>query len=194
MAETQDPQTTPESNPSATPSSNQNLILGIVMGAVVLLLLLVINQQFNKDDTHNDDQKLLALKKQLDDQKVTNNSMRFATGTNNAQSATALADAIKRDTQTLAELVNASVTNSAELGTANQALLDSQAANRNLQAQLSQYQNTASRVPTLEAQIADLQKSLAGAVDKLTADSIRDELSRVKIERDKLLAEIAQLK
>jgi len=33
-----------------TPASNQNLIVGIVMGAVVLLLLLlVITQHFNKD-------------------------------------------------------------------------------------------------------------------------------------------------
>ncbi|YCM45760.1 OmpA family protein [Verrucomicrobiaceae bacterium 227] len=195
MAENQDPQTTPESNPSATPSSNQNLILGIVMGAVVLLLLLlVINQQFNKDDSGKEDQDLIAAKKQLEKIEATNESMRFAAGANNGQSATVLAEAIKRDTQTLAGLVNASAANAAELRAANQALLDSQSSNRNLQGQLAQYQNAASRVPGLESQIADLQKRLAGAVDKLTADSIRDELSRVKLERDKLLAEIAQLK
>jgi len=203
MAEHQDPKTTPEptpeptpdSNPSATPSSNQNLILGIVMGAVVLLLLLlVINQQFNKDDESKDDKELLALKKQLQDKKIANDSMRFATGTNNSQDATVLAEAIKRDTQTLAGLVSASAASSAELRAANQALLDSQAANRNLQSQLAQSQNAASRVNGLDAQVADLQKQLAGAVSKVTADSLRDELSRLKMERDKLLTEIARLK
>ena len=195
MAENQSPQTAPDSTPTATPASNQNLILGIVMGAVVLLLLLlVINQQFNKDDNSKDDKDLLAQKKQLEEIKATNDSMRFATGSNNSQNATVLAETIKRDTQTLAGLVNASAASAAELRTANQALLDSQANYHNLQSQIAQHQNAASRVPSLEAQIADLQKRLAGAVDKRTADSMRDELSRVKMERDKLLTEISQLK
>ncbi len=195
MAENQDSQTPQEPTPSATPTSNQNLILGIVMGAVVLLLLLlVINQQFNKDDIGKDDKELLALQKQLEDKKNANDSMRFATGTNNSQSAAVLSEAIQRDTRTLAGLINSSAASAAELRAANQALLDSQANNRNLQAQLAQYQGAASRVPSLETQIADLQKRLAGAVDKLTADSIRDELAQVKMERDKLLADITQLK
>lgn len=186
---------TPEASPAATPNSNQNLIMGIVLGAVVLLLLLlVINQQFNPSDENSEDKELIALKQELENKKKAAAELRYASGSTNVKNAEVLLDSINRDTQALAGLAAANSTNAAELRAANQALISSQETNRALQANLIQYQNDAARVPALNAQISDLQNRLAGVVDKSTADSMRDELARVKAEKEQLSIDLAQLR
>lgn len=184
-----------QSEQGVTPSSNQNLILGIVMGAVVLLLLLlVINQQINKSGKPSKEDDLTAMKRELEEKKAANERMSYASGIDNGHSAELLANAIERDTRALAQLVADTAAEGAKLRASDSALLAAERQNRDLQNQLAQYRSAATRVTSLEAQVADLQNRLAGAVDKLTADAMRDELTRVKVERDRLLTELSQLR
>lgn len=201
MSDQQEPQNTPNPSPpasaeptqAATPNSNQNLIIGIVLGAVaLLLLLLVINQQFSKGGDSGDDKDLEALQKELDEKKRAAAELRYASGAQNVKNAEVLLDSINRDTKALAGLAAANSTNAAELRAANQALISSQETNRALQTKLAQYQTDAARVPGLTAQITELQNRLATVVDKQTADAMRDELARVKAEKEKLIIDLAQ--
>jgi outer membrane protein OmpA-like peptidoglycan-associated protein len=66
--------------------------------------------------------------------------------------------------------------------------------NTDLENQLRQDQAAASRVAGLEAELARARQSLAGAVDKGSADSLRDQLALAKNERDRLQNELAQLR
>ena len=62
-----------------TPASNQNLIVGIVMGAVVLLLLLLlITQHFNKNGKTNENPDIAELKKELNERKARKEALRYA--------------------------------------------------------------------------------------------------------------------
>ena len=106
----------PKTEVAATPSSNQNLILGIVMGAVVLLLLLlVITQQFNKSGGSNEDPDVTELRKQLDEQKQKSEQLRISGIPGVTGDPQALVSQIKNDTEALARLVNLSASDAAAL-------------------------------------------------------------------------------
>ena len=114
--ENEDPQA---QSSTVTPASNQNLIIGIVMGAVVLLLLLlVISQQLNKDLEPAENKEIAALKKDLEDRKSRNEALRYASVPGVGQSPDALVTQIKSGTEALARLVNASASDAAMLQTA----------------------------------------------------------------------------
>ena len=139
---------------TVTPASNQNLIIGIVMGAVVLLLLLlVISQQMNKDPEPAGNKEIAALKKELDDRKSRNEALRYASIPGVGQGPEALANQIKSDTEALARLVNASASDAAMLQTAqeNARLLGNRVTD--LEGQLRQAQADAARARSLEGEV-----------------------------------------
>ncbi|MDA7888474.1 OmpA family protein [Akkermansiaceae bacterium] len=188
MEDQQDP--TPATSPAteATPASNQNLILGIVMGAVVLLLLLlVITQQFGDQGDKTKDPKIVEMQKELAEMKAENTFM--ATTLPNNQTANLLVEEIKRDVATLGAIVEKGQNNLV-------ALKDSQATVQSLSRQLAELQrqndlnnDAAARVAGLEAQL----KSLEGAVDQETMNALRDQLIASKAKQDQLTKALSDL-
>ena len=60
----------PETEVAPPSSSNQNIVMGIVMGAAVLLLLvLIITKKFNINGNNMTDPAVAELRKELDAQK-----------------------------------------------------------------------------------------------------------------------------
>ena len=95
---------------SATPVSNQNLIIGIVMGAVVLLLLLlVISQQFG-DIGDSGNSELADMRRKLKEEKKEMERRRIAGLSGFNASPEGLVTQIKTDVENLARLVNTSKT------------------------------------------------------------------------------------
>lgn len=192
MAEEKEDQQTQS---SVTPASNQNLIIGIVMGAVVLLLLLlVISQQFNKNEDPKENKELTQIKKEIEERKARSEALRYSGIAGVTQNPDALISQIKSDTEALGRLVNASASDAAMLRTAQDSASAMSRRNTDLENQLRQYQAAASRVAGLEAELASARQSLAGAVDKGTADSLRDQLALAKNERDRLQNDLTQLR
>lgn len=188
------PQTTPSATPSATPSSNQNLILGIVMGAVVLLLLLlVINQQFDQEADSPQGTESDEITRELADERTRVAQLRSMNATS-GQSAKALIDEITRDAEALRNLVDDSQLSLVRAQNAERNLDIANRRNGELRSQLTQYQGAAARVPDLEARIKSLQDRINGSVDETTADSLRNEINRLKAERNQLANDLADLR
>ncbi|MCX8239054.1 MAG: OmpA family protein [Akkermansiaceae bacterium] len=180
---------------TVTPASNQNLIIGIVMGAgVLLLLLLVISQQLNKDPEPAENKEIAALKKDLEDRKSRNEALRYASVPGVGQSPDALVTQIKSDTEALARLVNASASDAAMLQTAqeNARLLSNRVTA--LENQLRQTQADATRAHSLESELNAARQAANGMVSKSQVDSLRDQLALAKNDRDGFQTEINQLR
>lgn len=180
---------------TVTPASNQNLIIGIVMGAVVLLLLLlVISQQMDKDSDPPENKEIAALKKELEDRKDRNEALRYASIPGVGQSPDALVNQIKSDTEALARLVNASASDAAMLQTAQENARHLGNRVTDLENQLRQAQGDSARVRSLEAELAAARQAANGMVSKTQADSLRDQLALVTNERDRLQTEVNTLR
>ena len=190
--ENEDPQA---QSSTVTPASNQNLIIGIVMGAVVLLLLLlVISQQLNKDLEPAENKEIAALKKDLEDRKSRNEALRYASVPGVGQSPDALVTQIKSGTEALARLVNASASDAAMLQTAqeNARLLSNRVTD--LENQLRQTQADATHARSLESELNAARQAANGMVSKSQVDSLRDQLALAKNDRDGFQTEITQLR
>ena len=190
--ENEDPQA---QSSTVTPASNQNLIIGIVMGAVVLLLLLlVISQQLNKDLEPAENKEIAALKKDLEDRKSRNEALRYASVPGVGQSPDALVTQIKSGTEALARLVNASASDAAMLQTAqeNARLLSNRVTD--LENQLRQTQADATHARSLESELNAARQAANGMVSKSQVDSLRDQLALAKNDRDGFQTEINQLR
>ena len=188
--ENEDPQA---QSSTVTPASNQNLIIGIVMGAVVLLLL-VISQQLNKDLEPAENKEIAALKKDLEDRKSRNEALRYASVPGVGQSPDALVTQIKSGTEALARLVNASASDAAMLQTAqeNARLLSNRVTD--LENQVRQTQADATRARSLESELNAARQAANGMVSKSQVDSLRDQLALAKNDRDGFQTEINQLR
>ncbi|MFT6182306.1 MAG: mannitol-specific phosphotransferase system IIBC component, partial [Akkermansiaceae bacterium] len=159
---------------NVTPASNQNLIIGIVMGAVVLLLLLlVISRQMHKNEESKESKELTQIKQEINERKARSEALHYADIAGVTQNPDALISQIKSDTEALGRLVNASASDAAMLRTAQDRASAMSRRNTDLENQLRQDQAAASRVAGLEAELARARQSLAGAVDKGSADSLR---------------------
>jgi len=190
--ENEDPQA---QSSTVTPASNQNLIIGIVMGAVVLLLLLlVISQQLNKNLEPVENKEIAALKKDLEDRKSRNEALRYASVPGVGQSPDALVTQIKSGTEALARLVNASASDAAMLQTAqeNARLLSNRVTD--LENQLRQTQADATHARSLESELNAARQAANGMVSKSQVDSLRDQLALAKNDRDGFQTEITQLR
>ena len=184
-----------KSEPTVTPSSNQNLIIGIVMGAVVLLLLLlVITQQFNKGGNSGENSQVSELRKQIKEQQVRNESLRLSGMPGVTQNPEILVTQIKSDTEALARLVNANASEAASLQAARDraAILDRRVID--LEDQVRTYSAAASRVSQLEADLNAARQASAGMVNRTELDRLRGELDLAKAERDRLKTELTQLR
>jgi len=201
MAENQD-NTQPVAPPSnVTPASNQNLIIGLVMGAVVfLLLLLVINHQggFGKSE----DAELKALKADLAEaQRTKNAAQEAALGLPGGQDANLLVGNIKRDADALVQYIAATQGALSRLRGSEATQQDLYAKIGNLQSQLSQAQGAQNQVAGLQAQlqaaqdrIQTLTNQLTGSVDQSIAASMREQIAGIKQEREDLRTQLAELK
>lgn len=180
---------------SVTPSSNQNLIIGIVMGAVVLLLLLlVISQQFDKSGGGKESSEFAELRKQIKEQKALNESLRLTSLPGGAQDPELLVTQIKKDTEALGRLVNATKSEAASLQAARDraATLDRRVID--LEDQVRQYSAAANRATQLQADLDAARQASAGMVSRTEIDRLRGELDLAKAERDRLQSELNQLR
>ncbi len=177
---------------NVTPASNQNLIMGIVMGAVVLLLLLlVISQHFNKTGVSDE---VSQLEDDIKDRKARKEALRYSGISGVSQNPDALINQIKSDTDALGRLLNASASDSAMLRTAQDNATSMSIRITDLQTRLGQTQGAAARVAGLEAELANVRQALVGTVDKATADSLREQLALARLERDRLQSELRELR
>jgi DNA repair exonuclease SbcCD ATPase subunit len=140
----------------APPATNQNLIIGIIMGAAVLLLLLfVINQQFGSPEDPSGD--LAELQTELAEAKIANANARANRGMDIGQSADALGGKIKQDLDSLLQLLAAQQANLDRLANSDAVVRNLTLQNADLQTRLAQANAAAQRIPSLEQQIATLQ-------------------------------------
>lgn len=178
----------------ATPSSNQNLILGIVMGAVVLLLLLlVITQQFNKSGGDQEDSEVAELRKNLEEQKQKSEQLRIAGIPGVTGDPQALVAQIKNDTEALARLVNSSASDAAALRAARADASALAAANADLRNERDQYQVDAARAADLQRQLEQARSASAGKVSQSEYDRLRAELDTAKAESGLLRTQMAEM-
>jgi hypothetical protein len=107
-------QSSQNSNSAVTPASNQNLIIGLVMGAAILLLLfLVFNNQNSNNQGGSESQRMVELQERLDDlkdaertQQLVGNQQNFGSGTNNyGVDPLKLAEEISIEANTLAGMI-----------------------------------------------------------------------------------------
>ncbi len=175
---------------AVTPASNQNLILGIVMGAVVLLLLLlVISQQFGKNDSTSEDQELIEQKRRLDELKERNDRLSAAGGLSMGVAPNELANKIKADTDQLLSLVAAGQANLDRLRDLDQTVGSLNRTNQAMQAEIDRARGAAARIAQLEAEL----KRKEGSISRIEADSLRNQITRLQADRDALNAQIQQM-
>ncbi|MFT6862898.1 MAG: outer membrane protein OmpA-like peptidoglycan-associated protein [Akkermansiaceae bacterium] len=177
------------------PTSTQNLIIGIIMGAVVLLLLLlVINQQFNKNGRSSDNPEVVELRKQIKEQQTRQESLRLTGLPGVTQNPEALVSQIKSDTEALARLVNANASEAASLQSTREraATLDRRVID--LEEQVRQYSAAARRVSQLEADLKAARQESAATVNRTELDRLQSEFDLAKAQSDGLQAELTQLR
>lgn len=182
----------PKIGVGATPSSNQNLILGIIMGAVVLLLLLlVITQQFDKSGGNQEDSEVAELRKKLEEQKEKSEQLRIAGIPGVTTDPQALVVQIKNDTEALARLANSSASDAAALRAARADASALAAANADLRNERDQYRIEAARAADLQRQLEQARSTSAGMVSQSDYDRLRAELDTVKAESGRLGTQMA---
>ncbi|MEJ6634840.1 MAG: OmpA family protein [Akkermansiaceae bacterium] len=194
------PQQAPASQ--ATPASNQNLIIGIVMGAaVLLLLLLVITQQFGGSGGESQADLDLAKKKEaVEEMRKQNDALRISNGMSSGQSADALALKIKQDVDALNGLLLSQQGTLARLNDTEATIRTLNFQNADLQKRLVQAESAAARVPSLDIEIARLRadaamnaERLAKSVDPATVEALRQQLANSRNEVNRLAGELAKL-
>lgn len=184
----------------APPSANQNLIVGIVLGAVVLLLLLlVISQQFNSNVSSKKDDRLEQIKKEFDEAIQAHATAKAGSGLANTQNAEALSVKIKQDVDALTGLLTTQQGNISRLQGYEATVQSLSRQNTDLQNRLTQANAAAQRVPSLEAQLAALSADvaaadnrLANAVDQTKAEALEQQLSTARDEIMRLEAALTK--
>ncbi|MGB0328852.1 MAG: hypothetical protein ACPGJR_15130 [Akkermansiaceae bacterium] len=177
---------------SATLVSNQNLIIGIVMGAVVLLLLLlVISQQFG-DIGDSGNSELADMRRKLKEEKKEMERRRIAGLSGFNASPEGLVTQIKTDVENLARLVNTSKTDAALLRTAQADASALAQTNRDLTNKLAQYQAAAQRAETLQRQLDTERQAGSGMVAESEVKKLRSELELAQAEVVRLRGELSK--
>jgi hypothetical protein len=176
----------PETEVAPPSSSNQNIVMGIVMGAAVLLLLvLIITKKFNISGNNMTDPAVAELRKELDAQKKKSDQLRFAGISGDPQ---ALAFQIKNDTDALARLVNSSVSDAAQ---ADASVLA--ATNAELRIERDQYRINANRAVELQNQLEVARQTSTGMISKSEYDQLRTKLEATMAENKNLRNQISEM-
>ena len=188
MAEDTEGPKTEVAHPS---SSNQNIVMGIVMGAAVLLLLvLIITKKFNISGNNMTDPAVVELRKELDAQKKKSDQLRFAGISGDPQ---ALAFQIKNDTDTLARLVNSSASDAAALRAAQADASVLAATNAELRIERDQYRINANRAVELQNQLEVARQISTGMISKSEYDQLRTKLEATMAENKNLRNQISEM-
>ena len=141
----------PEIEIAPPSSSNQNIVMGIVMGAAILLLLVLVStKKFNTSGNNVTDPSVAELRKELDSQKKKSDQLRSAGVSENPQT---LVFQIKSDTDSLARLVNSSASEVAALRAAQADASVLAATNAELRIERDQYRINANRAVELQNQL-----------------------------------------
>ena len=181
----------PETEVAPPSSSNQNIVMGIVMGAAVLLLLvLIITKKFNISGNNMTDPAVVELRKELDAQKKKSDQLRFAGISGDPQ---ALAFQIKNDTDTLARLVNSSASDAAALRAAQADASVLAATNAELRIERDQYRINANRAVELQNQLEVARQTSTGMISKSEYDQLRTKLEATMAENKNLRNQISEM-
>lgn len=204
MAEDQknnDHTTQANSSYKTTPASNQNLIIGIVLGAAVLLFTLMLTKQFGESNTNSESIDITKLKQDIEDARRANAAERASRGLIAGESAETLSSKIKQDVDKLGALLASQQSGLAELNDSKATVRSLNRQVTELQDQLAQASIAAQRTSDLEQQITTLQSDLnttnqrlASAVDQSIVDSLREQLASSRNEITRLEAEIVKLR
>ncbi|MDB4376350.1 hypothetical protein N9Z71_04120, partial [Akkermansiaceae bacterium] len=170
---------------------NQNIVMGIVMGAAVLLLLvLVITKKFNTSGNNVTDPAVAELRKELDAQKKKSDQLRFAGVSEDPQ---ALVFQIKSDTDSLARLVNSSASDAAALRAAQADASVLAATNAELRIERDQYRINANRAVELQNQLELARQESTGMISKSEYDQLRTKLEATMAENKNLHNQISEM-
>lgn len=181
-----------KSSATVTPASNQNLIIGLVVGAIgLLLLILVLSQQFGKDDSSGE---LAQIKKDLEAEKARRDGMQYAGMGAIGQNPDILVSQIKADVETLNHLLKANASDATLLRAAQDSVTFLNNEITRLKGELAQSQGAAGRAASLEAELNAARQAAAGMVDSGTVNSLRDQLASATNDRDRLQSELNQLR
>lgn len=181
----------PETEVAPPSSSNQNIVMGIVMGAAVLLLLvLIITKKFNISGNNMTDPTVAELRKELDAQKKKSDQLRFAGISGDPQ---ALAFQIKNDTDALARLVNSSASDAAALRAAQADASVLAATNAELRIERDQYRINANRAVELQNQLEVARQTSTGMISKSEYDQLRTKLEATMAENKNLRNQISEM-
>jgi hypothetical protein len=181
----------PETEVAPPSSSNQNIVMGIVMGAAVLLLLvLIITKKFNISGNNMTDPAVAELRKELDAQKKKSDQLRFAGISGDPQ---ALAFQIKNDTDALARLVNSSASDAAALRAAQADASVLAATNAELRIERDQYRINANRAVELQNQLEVARQISTGMISKSEYDQLRTKLEATMAENRSLRNQISKM-
>ena len=181
----------PEAEVTHPSSSNQNIVMGIVMGAAVLLLLvLIITKKFNISGNNMTDPAVAELRKELDAQKKKSDQLRFAGISEDSQ---ALAFQIKNDTDALARLVNSSASDAAALRAAQADASVLAATNAELRIERDQYRINANRAMELQNQLEVARQASNGMISKSEYDQLRTKLEATMAENKNLRNQISEM-
>ena len=181
----------PETEVALPSSSNQNIVMGIVMGAAVLLLLvLIITKKFNISGNNMTDPAVVELRNELDAQKKKSDQLRFAGISGDPQ---ALAFQIKNDTDTLARLVNSSASDAAALRAAQADASVLAATNAELRIERDQYRINANRAVELQNQLEVARQTSTGMISKSEYDQLRTKLEATMAENKNLRNQISEM-
>jgi len=181
----------PETEVALPSSSNQNIVMGIVMGAAVLLLLvLIITKKFNISGNNMTDPAVAELRKELDAQKKKSDQLRFAGISGDPQ---ALAFQIKNDTDALARLVNSSASDAAALRAAQADASVLAATNAELRIERDQYRINANRAVELQNQLEVARQISTGMISKSEYDQLRTKLEATMAENKNLRNQISEM-
>lgn len=181
----------PETEVAPPSSSNQNIVMGIVMGAAVLLLLvLIITKKFNISGNNMTDPAVAELRKELDAQKKKSDQLRFAGISGDPQ---ALAFQIKNDTDALARLVNSSASDAAALRAAQADASVLASTNAELRIERDQYRINANRAVELQNQLEVARQTSTGMISKSEYDQLRTKLEATMAENKNLRNQISEM-
>jgi len=181
----------PEIDIAPPSSSNQNTVMGIVMGAAVLfLLVLVITKKFNTSGNNVTDPAVAELRKELDAQKKKSDQLRFAGVSEDPQ---ALVFQIKSDTDSLARLVNSSASDAAALRAAQADASVLAATNAELRIERDQYRINANRAVELQNQLELARQESTGMISKSEYDQLRTKLEATMAENKNLHNQISEM-